>query len=201
MQRFIQPQAPAGDIPQRVAHQTGSVVDVGQHLITIDFAVGGEGADDCKQTLARHAPHRRKLAGGGDHHANFIAAIHPQLARQLLAENHVIFARLQIALFDVHQVRCQGIVLRRVDAQHHADRHAARALQHHVAGGDRRHAGDALEFRLALRQLLGIHRTLFGAKNGLWHQPQDVVLQLAFKAVHHRQDCHQRHYAKRNTDS
>lgn len=198
---MIQPQAPAGDIPQRIAHQTGGVVDVGQHLIAIDFAVGGEGADDREQTLARHAAHRRKLTRGRNHHANFIAAINPQLARQLLAENNVIFARLQIALFDVHQVWSQRIVLRRINAQHNPDRHAARALQHHVAGGDRRYAGYPIKFRFALRQLLRVHRTLFGAKNGLWHQPQDVVLQLAFKAVHHRQDRHQRHYAKRNTDS
>ena len=129
-----------------------------------------------------------------------IATINPQLARQLFAENNVIFARLQIALFDVHQVRSQGIVLRRINAQHDPDRHAARALQDDVTGGDRRHAGHPLEFRLALRQLLRVHRALFGAKNGLRHQPQDIVLQLAFKAVHHRQDRHQRHYAKRNAD-
>ena len=140
LQRLIQPQAPAGDIPQRIAHQTGGVVDVGQHLITIDFAVGGEGADDREQTLARHAAHRRKLTRGRNHHANFIAAINPSWPASC-SPRITLYLPACRSLCLTFTVWSQRIVLRRINAQHNPDRHAARALQHHVAGGDRRYAG------------------------------------------------------------
>ena len=63
---------------------------------------------------------------------------------KLLTQNNVVFSGGQIGLLHVNQVRGQRIVLCRVNTQHDADRHAAGALQHHVTGGQRRNARDAL---------------------------------------------------------
>ena len=162
LQRFVEPQTPAGDIPERVAHQARRVLDVDQHLVAVHFAVGGEGADDVKQALAWQTPHRGELAGGRDHHPQPIAAVNAELTGKLFAKDHVVLAGSQIALFDVNQPGREGIFLRRVDTEHHPHRHAARALQHHVTGGDRRHAAYALQLNGAFWQLLRVHRPAAG---------------------------------------
>ncbi|MNS33034.1 hypothetical protein D3C72_651360 [compost metagenome] len=143
-QRFIEPQTPAADVAQRIAHQARSVLNIDQHLIAVDFAIGGERTDNVEQTLARQAAHRRELTGRGHHHAQLIATVDAQLAGKLFAENHVVFAGFKIGLFDVGQIGCERVFLRRIDTQHHAHRHAARALQHHVTGGQRRNAAHSL---------------------------------------------------------
>ncbi|MNS41489.1 hypothetical protein D3C72_738400 [compost metagenome] len=113
-------------------------------MIAVDFAVSGEGADHVEQALARQAPHRGELAGRRHHHAQLIATVDAKLSGELLAENNVVFAWLKIGLFDVNQIRSERIFLRRIDAQHHPHRHAARALQHHVTRCQRRNTADTL---------------------------------------------------------
>jgi hypothetical protein len=79
-------------------------------------------------------------------------------------------------------------------------RHAAGALQHHIAGGQGGNAVYTLQLHRAFRQLLRVNRPVDRREDGLRHQPQDVVLQLALKAVHHGKYRHQRHHAKRNAN-
>ncbi len=200
-QRLLQEQAPAGDVAGRVAHQARSVLLVDQQLIAVHLAVGVEGADKGEQALAGNAAHRCELAGARHHHAQRIAALDAELPRQLFADDDVVLARLQLLLLDVDQIRGQRIGFVGIDAEHHPDRHAAGALQHHVTGGQRCDARDALQLlHLGGRQLLRVDRSLRTGNQRLRHQAEDVVLQILFETVHHRQHGDQRHHPQRNAD-
>ncbi|MNS70912.1 hypothetical protein D3C72_1042640 [compost metagenome] len=160
-----------------------------------------EGADHGKQALNRDAAHRRELAGAGHHHPQRIAAFNAKLPGQLLADNDVVLARLQQLLLDVDQERRQRIGFVRIDPQHHADRHAASALQHYVTGGQWRYAANALQaLYRRCRDLLRVDRALWAGDQRLRHQTEYVVFQILFKTVHHRQDGDQRHHPQRNAD-
>ncbi len=127
-QRFIQPQSPAGDVACRIAHQARGVLLVDQNLIAVHLAVGGVSARHGEETLARHAPHRGKLADRRHHQAQLVAALDAKLRRQLFAEDNVVLARLQHALRRVDQIRRERIFFVGLNAEHHADRHVMRAL-------------------------------------------------------------------------
>ncbi|CSG32684.1 Uncharacterised protein [Shigella sonnei] len=88
-------------------------------------------------------------------------------------------------MFHIDQIRRKWIFLRRVDTEHHPDRHAARALQYHITGSNRCDAINAVQFDCRFRELLRVKRAMLRRENCLWHQAKDVVLQLALKAVHH----------------
>ncbi|MNI82477.1 hypothetical protein D3C73_1391970 [compost metagenome] len=89
-----------------------------------------------------------------------IATIHAQLTGKLLAKDDIILTRLEIGLLHIDQIRRKRIFLRRVDAQHHANRYAARALQNHITGCQRGNTIDTAQLHRVFRQLLRVQRTL-----------------------------------------